>query len=58
MDDKKAAEILIELGKKYQLQPDEKEAVSKAVGILSWSSLAETRLKKMKDKKDKQKDLE
>ncbi len=51
MDDKKAAEILIGLLKKYPLSSEEKEAVENAIGILSWTSLAQSRIKKIKDKK-------
>lgn len=53
MDDKKAAEILINLLKKYSLTKGEKEAVESAIGILSWTTLSKSRIKKMKDKKEK-----
>jgi hypothetical protein len=51
MDDKKSVEVLIGLLKKYSLTSEEKEAVESAIGILSWTSLAQTRLKARKEKK-------
>jgi len=54
MDDKKAAEILIGLLKKYSLTGEEKEAVENAIGILSWTSLAQSRVKARKEKIKKQ----
>jgi hypothetical protein len=51
MDDKKAASTLISLLKKYSLKGEEREAVENAIGILSWTSLAQGRIKKIKDKK-------
>ena len=53
MDDKKAAEILIGLLKKYSLAGVEKEAVENAIGILSWTSLSQSRLKARKEKMNK-----
>jgi len=57
MDDKKAAEILMELLKKYPLNNEEKEAIESAIGLFSWTSLAKSRMnslkKKQKDKLDK-----
>ncbi len=53
MDDKKAAAILLAMLDKYQLSDEEKEAVKNAVGILGWTSLAQSRLKVMKEKRDK-----
>ena len=50
MDDKKAANILIGLMKKYSLSGEEKEAVENAIGILSWTSLAQSRIKARKEK--------
>lgn len=52
MDDKKAAEILIKLLKKNELDDEEKEAVKNAIGILSWTSLAKSRIKEQKKKID------
>ncbi|OGF28159.1 hypothetical protein A2303_01990 [Candidatus Falkowbacteria bacterium RIFOXYB2_FULL_47_14] len=53
MKDKKAAAILMELLEKYPLNGEEKEAVRSAIGILTWSSLAESRIKAKKDKLEK-----
>ena len=55
MEDKKAAGILINLLNKHSLDGEEKEAVLTAIGILGWSSLAQSRLKTLaKAKKAKQ----
>jgi hypothetical protein len=54
MDDKKAANILIGLLKKYSLSGEEKEAVENAIGILGWTSLAQSRIKTRKEKKKKE----
>lgn len=54
MDDKKAAEVLIGLLKKHSLTGEEKEAVKNAIGILSWTSLAQSRVKMRKEKLSKQ----
>lgn len=56
MKDKEAAAILTELLKKPGLSASEKEALSAAVGILSWTSLAESRLEARKKKR--QQDVE
>ena len=53
MDDKKAAEILIKLLEKKLLSDEEKEAVKSAIGILSWTSLSKSRIKAIKNKKEK-----
>lgn len=51
MDDKKAADILIGMLKKYPMSDEEKEAVHAAIGVLSWTSLAQSRIKALKKKK-------
>lgn len=53
MDDKKAAAILMGMLEKYPLDDKEKEAVKSAIGILSWTSLSKSRLKAIKDKRDR-----
>lgn len=53
MNDKKAVEILISLLKKYSFSDEEKEALSAAIGVLSWTALAESRAKAKKDKINK-----
>lgn len=50
MDDKKAATILIGLLEKYSLNGEEKEAIKSAIGILSWTYLFKSRIKRRKDK--------
>ena len=53
MDSKKTIETLMKLQGKPSLLKDEKEAVSSAIGILSWISLSKNRLKKIKEQKAK-----
>lgn len=53
MDHKQAANILVSLAKKRQLSAEEKQAVLTAVGVLSWSYLASTRLEYRKTKRGK-----
>lgn len=56
MDDKKAANILIRLSKKYSLNAEEKEAISTAVGALGWTALAKSGLKNLGKKRRAQRD--
>jgi hypothetical protein len=51
MDDKKAT-ILRGLLVKYKFSDEEKEAIKAAIGVLSWTSLAKSRLKARKAKLD------
>ena len=53
MDYKKDTGILIKMIDKYSLEGEEKEAVLEAVGMLSWASLSQSRLKNLKEKRDK-----
>ena len=53
MDDKKAAAILMGLLDNPALSGKEKEAVKAAIGILSWTSLSQSRIKARKAKLDK-----
>ncbi|MBI4779494.1 hypothetical protein HY797_03525 [Candidatus Falkowbacteria bacterium] len=53
MEDKKAIIILMNLLKKASLKAEEKKAVSAAIGILSWTSLSQSRIKALKAKRDK-----
>jgi uncharacterized protein YdaT len=55
MDDKKAIEVLSALLKKGILRVEEDEAVHSAIGILSWTSLAESWIKALKAKRAKDK---
>lgn len=54
MKDKQAIKILINLRNKYLLDIEEKEALSNAIGILSWSTLAESGIKGLKAKREKE----
>jgi hypothetical protein len=53
MDHKKALEVLINLSKKPSLRAEEKEAILIAIGVLSWTSLAQSRIKAIKAKREK-----
>jgi len=53
MDQKQAIQILIKILEKYQLDDTEKKALTTAIGILGWTSLAEGRRKAIKEKKHK-----
>jgi|APLow6443716910_1056828.scaffolds.fasta_scaffold1872655_1 hypothetical protein len=53
MEEKKAVVVLNRLLKKDILEPEEKEAVSAAIGLLSWNALAKSRLKALKTRKTK-----
>jgi hypothetical protein len=51
MDHKKAIDILLNLREKNTtLTHEEKEAISTAIGIFSWTSLAKNRFKNNKEK--------
>jgi len=54
IDDKKAIAVLFGLIKRGVLSSEEEEAVRDAIGILSWTSLAESRLKSLKAKREKE----
>jgi len=45
--------FLIKLLDRHKLKPAEKEAVLTAIGVLSWATLAKSRLKRLKAKRDK-----
>lgn len=51
MDHKTAATILIKMLEKYPLTDEEKEAARIAIGILSWTYLAKSKIKAQKAKK-------
>lgn len=40
--------------KKYPLTEEEKEAISAGAGVLSWTSLAQSRIKAKKAKRDRE----
>lgn len=49
MEDKESIDILKGLLERGVLTPKEEEAVCSAIGVLSWTTLAESRLKGLKD---------
>lgn len=53
MEDKEAIEILMSLLKKSRLSAKEREAISSAIGVLSWTALASSRAKARKAKREK-----
>ncbi|OGZ19480.1 MAG: hypothetical protein A2494_01775 [Candidatus Lloydbacteria bacterium RIFOXYC12_FULL_46_25] len=57
MEDKKSIEILKGLLERGVLVPEEEEAVRSAIGVLSWTTLSESRLKGLKEKRDKRQGL-
>lgn len=53
MDYQKAIEILKSLLDKHRLDAEEKEAVTTAIGLLSWGALSKSRIKNLKAKREK-----
>ena len=53
MEHKQAADILIKMLAKQKLSVAEKEAVLIAIGVLAWTSLSKSRIKAIKDKREK-----
>lgn len=53
MKDKEAIVVLQGLIARKVLTIEEEEAVRSAIGILSWSSLAESGIKRLKEKKER-----
>lgn len=53
MEDQEAIGVLRRLIEKGSLEAKEKEAVMAAIGILSWTSLAKSRVKAQKTRRDK-----
>jgi hypothetical protein len=53
MKDKEAIAILAKLLNKKSLSAQEKEAIKAAIGVLSWTSLAESKIKAQKAKREK-----
>ena len=53
MEYDKAIAVLKRLLDRHSLDAEEKEAVMTALGVLSWGSLAKSRLKAQKAKRDK-----
>jgi hypothetical protein len=53
MEDKKVVAILMKLLDRHSLDAEEKEAISAAIGVLSWTSLYKGKIKAQKAKRDK-----
>ena len=53
MNDKETIAILQRLLERGVLTPEESEAVRSAVGVLSWTTLADSRIKGLKEKKER-----
>ena len=53
MDHQKAFAILIKLLDKNQLDDEEREAILTAVGVLAWTSLSKSKIKAMRDKRER-----
>ena len=53
MEYEKAIAILKKLLDRHPLNTEEKEAVTTAIGMLSWGSLSRSRIKAQKAKRDK-----
>ena len=53
MEYQKAIAILKSLLEKHSLNTEEKEAVMTAIGVLSWGSLAKSKIKALKAKREK-----
>ncbi len=58
MEHKEAIVILKSMLDKHPLNAEEKEAVTTAIGMLSWGALSKSRLKVLKAKRDKGKNTE
>ncbi|MDD5190198.1 MAG: hypothetical protein PHE50_04050 [Dehalococcoidales bacterium] len=52
VEPKKAIEVLQKILENHTLTTEEKEAIIAAIGMLSWGSLAQSRLKNLKNKRD------
>ena len=53
MEYQEAIAVLKDLLDRHSLDAEEKEAVMTAIGVLSWGSLAKSRIKAQKAKRDK-----
>lgn len=53
MEYNKAVAVLKRLLDRHDLEEEEKEAVMTAIGVLSWGSLAESRIKSRKTRREK-----
>jgi hypothetical protein len=53
MEHKEASTILIKLLGKNQLDDEEREAILTAIGVLAWTSLSKSKIKAMRDKRER-----
>lgn len=53
MDYKEAVGTLIKMIDKHPLDDEEKEAVKTAIGVLGWATLAQSKIKVQKEKREK-----
>ena len=58
MEHKEASDILINLLNKNLLGAKEKQAILTAIGVLAWTSLSKSKIKAMRDKREKFKNRE
>jgi len=53
MEHKEASDILINLLNKNLLGAKEKQAILTAIGVLAWTSLSKSKIKAMRDKRER-----
>ena len=53
MKDKEAVNILTKMLGRYSFSTEEKEAIAAAIGVLSWTSLADSKIKERKAKRER-----
>jgi hypothetical protein len=53
MEDQKAIAVLKNILDRHPLDAEEKEAVTTAIGVLSWTTLSKSRMKSQKVKREK-----
>ena len=54
MKDKETIRVLMRLLDRGVLNPDEADAVRSAIGVLSWTTLADSRIEMLKKKQQKE----
>jgi len=57
MKDKEAISILMKLAERLDLSKGEKEALSSAIGILSWSTLTQGKIRSLRVKRDREQEI-
>lgn len=56
MDYKQAISVLTKMLDKHEFEPEEKEAVLTAIGVLDWAALGKTRLRSIAEKRREKRD--